>query len=224
KSAPFFGKCVYCEKFLLSGQFGDIEHFRPKNKVTDANDHIVQVLVNGEVTPHPGYYWLAYDWRNLVPSCCLCNKINHRSEGSRLIGKGTRFPVAGQYASAPGEEANELPLLILPTLDDPTDHIEVTETGVLKWKTDRGKATISILGLNERSLPDERREIYRNTRLKVAALFYAGLNSDTETQNRFEAEFANVKAGKVEFSLVARQAMRDQRPVIEHQMKVVSLE
>jgi hypothetical protein len=39
-------KCCFCEAIAIES--ADVEHFRPKGKVTGA-------------TSHPGYYWLAYD-------------------------------------------------------------------------------------------------------------------------------------------------------------------
>ena len=32
---------------------------------------------------HPGYFWLAYNWKNLLPSCQNCNTYG---------GKGVQFP------------------------------------------------------------------------------------------------------------------------------------
>jgi hypothetical protein len=148
----------------------------------------------------------------------LCNTLGHRSEGSRLIGKGIRFPVLGQYATAPGEEVPEQPLLLLPTVDDPGDHIEVTETGVLKWITDRGKATIELLGLNERGLPDERRNVYKNTRLKLAASLHSlALGDTTSTLDSLKAEAQEIRAGRVEFSAVARRAIKDGWSAVDDQ-------
>src|SRR6266567_3958956 len=73
----FNDKCAYCER-LISGYYGDAEHFRPKGAV-NCNDGAGELVkpsgqipdpANGDVLemPHPGYFWLAYDWRNLVPS------------------------------------------------------------------------------------------------------------------------------------------------------------
>ncbi|MEZ5007772.1 MAG: hypothetical protein R2753_06420 [Chitinophagales bacterium] len=50
-------KCCYCEKPIDKG---DLEHYRPK-KGWKQN--------NGAAMTKPGYYWLAYRWRNLLLSC-----------------------------------------------------------------------------------------------------------------------------------------------------------
>src|SRR5215213_1418661 len=73
----FKGKCAYCDSQITVTSFGDAEHFRPKGRVTiKKNGKEEIVMVNGE--PHPGYYWLAYDWRNLFPACQRCNSNRGR--------------------------------------------------------------------------------------------------------------------------------------------------
>src|SRR6266478_5588143 len=47
----FHEKCAFCESPLLATGFGDFEHYRPKATVN-------------EDAKHPGYFWLAYDWKN----------------------------------------------------------------------------------------------------------------------------------------------------------------
>ena len=105
KDAPFYGKCAYCESYITDFQHGDIEHFRPKGGITDENDNQVVLKddrgnptldATGEPKPHPGYYWLAYNWQNLLPSCAICNQPS--SAGSKKIGKHNRFPVGGNHA------------------------------------------------------------------------------------------------------------------------------
>jgi hypothetical protein len=57
----FCDKCAYCESKITPGFAWEVEHFRPKKSVAERPDH-------------PGYYWLAYEWTNLLPSCTLCNQ------------------------------------------------------------------------------------------------------------------------------------------------------
>ena len=64
--APLFElyryKCAYCEgNFQHSEAALEIDHYRPKSKVTG--------------TDHVGYYWLAYEWSNLLPACKTCKWI-----------------------------------------------------------------------------------------------------------------------------------------------------
>lgn len=68
-------KCAFCESKKFTP---DVEHFRPKKRVTS-------------VKGHQGYYWLAYEWTNLIPCCSDCNKIKLNSfpinnETNRVFG------------------------------------------------------------------------------------------------------------------------------------------
>ena len=59
--ALFGRKCAYCE-ISIARMDWDIEHFRPKGRIAEREED------------HPGYYWLAYTWENLFPSCTWCNQ------------------------------------------------------------------------------------------------------------------------------------------------------
>lgn len=59
-----FGKCAYCETYILHISHGDVEHFRPKSEYSSDP---------GEDTAQ-GYFWLAYDWDNLFLACPICNE------------------------------------------------------------------------------------------------------------------------------------------------------
>ena len=64
----FKRKCAYCEHPLQRFDW-EVEHFRPHGAVQEEPDH-------------PGYYWLAYHFDNLFPSCIWCNqKRNRRQRG-----------------------------------------------------------------------------------------------------------------------------------------------
>lgn len=170
-SGPFFGKCAYCEQTVSNNQNqpGDVEHFRPKGKVCNIDNEVVIVRVGDEEVNHPGYYWLAYEWTNLLPSCAACNrrlKVPHRSNS--YTGKGMRFPVTSEYAVYPGEEAHENCLLINPCAVDPAKHLEFDkDTGVLNPISKSGDVTEKILGLNQRNLPTERKKAHDNARAKL---------------------------------------------------------
>src|SRR5712691_15858 len=99
-SGPFHGKCAYCESFIAADQPGDLDHFRPKGKVTNSDHQSIMIQdEQGHAMPHPGYYWLAYDWRNLLPSCEDCNRPSTQKTGGQLIGKWDQFPVKGIRAT-----------------------------------------------------------------------------------------------------------------------------
>jgi hypothetical protein len=112
----FHGKCAYCESLIDANQPGDLEHFRPKKAVTDFAGKSEMVDDDGTIKAHPGYYWLAYDWRNLLPACWLCNSVSTQKTAGKRTGKGNYFPVQRFRAINPGDEAKEEPLLINPAL------------------------------------------------------------------------------------------------------------
>lgn len=205
---PFYGKCAYCEVPIRDYQHGDVEHFRPKAGISDENGQTVYLLdeegqtlvdADGKPVEHPGYYWLAYEWTNLLPSCVKCNQTDVRQE--TRVGKHTRFPVKGRHAQQPAEVAQEEPLLINPLSDkeddDPKYHLLVdTKTGLMAHRTARGKACIDILGLNLRDqLIDDRRKACRE-----AELLWTRLRHDPAASAETLKEIAAIRRGEKPFS------------------------
>ena len=132
----FQGKCVYCETRISAVSEAHVDHFRPKSGVD-------------EDSSHPGYYWLAYDWNNMLLACPTCD-----------FNKRNRFPVSGRRAMLLNDSlGDEKPLLLNPCEDYPDEHLIFDlQTGCLQNKTDRGVVTIEILGLNREGLVRERKE------------------------------------------------------------------
>ncbi len=160
-------KCAYCESYEPEPE---IEHYRPKKRVSEDKTHI-------------GYYWLCYEWTNLLPACHDCNKAGV---------KGNRFPIEGIRKYAPKFLSNnrdidliqneltdsylveEKPLFLNPEIPDfdPFFYFEFDETGVFKAKQQIGtfeyrqaEETIDIVQLN-------RDKLYLNYRkVKIEELF-----------------------------------------------------
>lgn len=122
-------KCCYCEVVISAGFHGDVEHYRPKKGVT-------------EDPAHGGYWWLAYEWSNLLLSCDCCNRT-HKKNHFPLSASGIRSKTTTDNLML------EEPLLLDPTVDEPNEHIGYREH-VLFPKTERGKATIEKVGLNRK--------------------------------------------------------------------------
>ncbi|OBS12886.1 hypothetical protein ATE49_03465 [Elizabethkingia miricola] len=155
-SIAYHNKCAYCERICKA----DIEHYRPKKGVNE--DGL-----------HPGYYWLCYEWTNLIPSCITCNR-----EGA----KHNKFPVIGPRVLAPVLLAdgninlalskagvdpllNERPYLLHPEVDHPEDYFEFEidpdGEGIRINGIDdegRGNATIRICLLNRLEIKLDRVE------------------------------------------------------------------
>lgn len=147
----FHGKCAYCEVKVTAGAFGDAEHYRPKGNVT-TSDGYTKRRVQAGGSEHGGYFWLAYDWRNLLPACTRCNNA-----------KSDQFEIEGAYVVDPSPDtptlnATERPVLIYPYEEDPSQYLRFGKNGVVTAidGNSRGEATIRILGLNRPDLTDER--------------------------------------------------------------------
>lgn len=166
-SELFLGKCAYCESTSVAVAPYDVEHFRPKGKVE-------------ECPGHPGYWWLAASWTNLLLSCIDCNR--HRghtsfqvgatleenlSRRSKVSGKGNSFPILGlNYAQGEADDVDtEVPALIDPTRTDPSDHLTWVYTDDISLIAPRshggapdvrGLATMHVFGLNRQGLVERR--------------------------------------------------------------------
>jgi uncharacterized protein (TIGR02646 family) len=137
------GKCCYCEAYLLHVGYGDVEHYRPKNGFKQATTEAQ--------LGKPGYYWLAYDWDNLLFVCDRCNRGHKRNY----------FPLRnpnGRVRSHHTSIGQEQPLLLHPAFQNPEPHIEFRK-GVAKGKTPQGRATIRMCGLN-RPKTREHRQVH----------------------------------------------------------------
>lgn len=213
---PFHGKCAYCEQKIFGDQRGDIEHFRPKNAVKDETNSRVTRVIDGRVEEHPGYYWLAYCWKNLLPSCLLCNQLATDKSSGRSTGKGNKFPVKVFRAWRKGDEDQEEPLLLHPAFDHPGEHLEVDEYGILQPRTERGKMCVDIFGLNDRGLPDDRRRKYEDVKQKVQLLARAAAhNADSAETKDLLVQLIHIKKGYGEFTLSARKAIVDAKSCVE---------
>jgi uncharacterized protein (TIGR02646 family) len=136
------GKCCFCERKILAGDPGHIEHYRPKNGYKQ--DDISKLR-------KPGYYWLAYDFNNLYLSCYRCNSTYKRNffpllnEANRALCHRNRI-------------SNEIPLIINPS-SDPSVHLIFKSEIIKPIKNSLyGKETIKRTGLNRKALADERLE------------------------------------------------------------------
>lgn len=137
----FKDKCAYCESRLGVIAPGDIENFRPKAGARG--------LSSQEYAPMH-YWWLAFEWENLLIACQLCNR--HKKDYFPLEKENLRARIGAMGSELIGERA----LLIDPTLEDSSEHLKFDINGEVKELSKRGKVTIEILGLNRMSLIQRR--------------------------------------------------------------------
>jgi uncharacterized protein (TIGR02646 family) len=126
----FNGNCAYCESKGNHLMTLHIEHFRPKGGIKSIPKK-----------EHPGYYWLAADWNNLMLSCENCNqrKVYVLANGSgKTLGKGTYFGILDENFRLKYDESCTLEepyrLLLNPTLDPVEDYIDYEPDGTIKPK------------------------------------------------------------------------------------------
>ena len=147
-------KCAYCETRNPTSH-DVVEHFRPKNGWRQKR---------GDLLQRPEYFWLSYDWENLVFACDRCNDAGH---------KQNLFPLANPLRRATPARPHTLgeqPLLLNPYTSDPERHIEWNrDVPRARNRSRRGRTTIEVFGLTRDGLlMDERRDYLAKVERVVA--------------------------------------------------------
>jgi len=136
-------KCAFCESKVRAIAYGDVEHFRPKAACRQNPE---------DELGRPGYYWLAYQWSNLLFSCQICNQQR----------KKNLFPLRNPSRRATSHHDDlsiEKPLLIDPTEVTPELHIGFRgEVAFPRGGRQLARVTIEVLGLNRPALLEKRRD------------------------------------------------------------------
>ncbi len=173
-------KCAYCECKIDAGATLQVDHYRPKKGL--ANDE-----------SHPGYYWLAYEWSNLLLCCPICNRK-----------KSNQFPVTGARVDEPQANraewrvdseslSEEKPQLINPELDDPAEHLSFSPNGEIRCKSGAaGLETINVCQLDREPLIIDRKKMIDRFRSdiknQVRILIEQCKEGAFETKNGFQYE------------------------------------
>lgn len=137
-----FGKLCWYSDCKLVGQYGDVDHFRPKSRSID---------YEGKVILDSGYWWLAYDYKNYRLSCQVVNRRNQQG------GKVDYFPLKNTPIIARDKVQinKEEPLLLDPCNLEDTKLIGYREGGIIvsesdeKWDRERVEKSTKIYNLNE---------------------------------------------------------------------------
>lgn len=151
-------KCAYCEAEYTNL---DVDHYRPKASVNDG----------GKDLDHPGYYWLCYEWSNLIYVCKFCNQDH----------KKTKFPISGvrlepndwntgKHQQVRYTNLEKLRELESPLLLNPEEHDFIPGT-YLKYDRDgfphgvdpekRGQTTIEVCKLDREDLVKKKNKLLR---------------------------------------------------------------
>ncbi len=152
-SELYNNKCAFCETDPTVSSYWEVEHYRPKGKID-------------KEPKHKGYYWLAYEWSNLLYACKKCN-----------IKKATKFPITGirvkkhpeisgkpdfsKFKANSIDLENEKPLILNPEKDDfnPSKHFQINKDGEMIGLTEKGVTTIEICDLNRFDLCVKRKKV-----------------------------------------------------------------
>lgn len=176
-------KCAYCERICKA----DIEHYRPKKRVDEDKEH-------------PGYYWLCYEWTNLLPACITCNRDGAKHSHFPILGRRVTKPpvlddntlVLEACKAANSPLADEKPYLLHPEVDHPEKYLafELDQhgEGIRLTGIDpdgRGNETIQICKLNRREVTLDRVErVIDEFKDAVHCLFFQ-LQADEVTETGF---------------------------------------
>jgi hypothetical protein len=204
----FHNKCAYCES-PLTMKSCDVEHFRPKGRVSTENNKPVGRTVGGKFEKHPGYYWLAYDWGNLLPSCVSCNRFGE------AYGKWDRFPVRGQHAFEPGQEQFEEPLLINPWWQCPDRHFIFASNGAIAGMTEEGKKCVEIFGLKRDPLLEGRKTAWMQARGAIKSMFEAINYRALDEVRQHKADVDAYLQGRKPYSAAGRASIFQYKKEIE---------
>jgi len=149
----YHGKCAFCNQ-IPKGSPLQVEHFRPKNGVMN------------EV--HSGYYWLGYEWTNLLYACGNCN--SKKNTNFPILPGGLRI-ICPTWINVNQFELNDCLItssclknerhtLINPEIDNPEEHLFYEADGKIAHLDTRGEVSIRMYNLN-------RDELYLDGRKKI---------------------------------------------------------
>jgi uncharacterized protein (TIGR02646 family) len=199
----FYRKCAYCEAGGLLQFAWDVEHFRPKGRVAEDPNH-------------GGYYWLAYTWTNLFPSCPTCNQ---RRKDKRTYadpstgqseGKLDQFPLlAGSLrAAGPNDDiSNERPAILNPCTEDPSNHLRLGADGKLRPAPNSalGAKSISVFALNRTRACVDREEALR----KIAHFVRTAIQRGIASNEALDIALEVMEDPRIAYSFVAKEVRRD---------------
>ena len=186
-------KCAICER--NRGTELQVDHYRPKK----TRDNKSELKYN-----QPGYYWLAYEWSNLIPLCSYCNLNKSNKFPLSTWDETTRISSHINVSNIIGFNSNSLswlqtyekPLMINPEFEtNPEKHFSFHIDGRIIGRTSEGTETINICKLNRKDLKRERIQIrftYVNG-IKSALNDYDTNNDFAELKGELKGIFKRIK-------------------------------
>ncbi len=205
------GKCWYCES-IQDRSDNAVDHFRPKNSVIEA-------------TGHPGYWWLAFDWKNFRYSCTFCNSKRRDVVGGTEGGKQDHFPI---IPPPPHARSNTDPpdraKLLDPTNDNDTKLLTFLPNGLPhpvrrdRVSVNRVEESVRLYHLDHVILVRKRKRIADDISQHVNNANIANTSGDDANYRFHKKEIIKCVRAKAEYSTAARvylQAYRNYQWVDE---------
>lgn len=200
----FHGKCGYCETKIEYPDLGTVDRYRPNNGVRDQNEYYEDL-----------YWWLAFEWDNLVYSCKECNQF-----------KGNYFPIKGRRALNENDDhVSEHRMLLHPYLDEPENHLryEYNEHGRIDALTEEGNQTIELLRLNRTDLIEGRQRARKVLLDEIEALIN-GSQVENEALKRRLANIYELEDPGIEFLSYKKWVLHNELETMPFLGQILNLE
>lgn len=216
------GCCWYCNVRQVRSDM-PVDHFRPKGRVAEECTE-TQDPGTGKVVKqwtHPGYWWLAFDWRNFRISCTFCNSKRIDCDGGSEGGKQDHFPLKDGSLRARSQNDDhgleQVALLDPCRVEDPSllsfrqdgypvpTHDEVLDP----WSNERARCSIRHYHLDHGDLVRDRKDLW----LRVDNLVDAGNRAAAANQplDAVKSELLGLLKATSSLARVARLAVRGRR-------------
>lgn len=193
----FGEKCWYSE-CAIDGDFGDVDHFRPKNKSTDES---------GVVILKDGYWWLAYDYNNYRLSCAKCNRP------SKPGGKIDIFPIKAGTSAAVYPNSNDENILLDPCKEEDCDLIDCNNIGMIIPITSdvykRQRVETSVLVYNLDKFNSGRKRIKLLSLITIMQYGIQYVNNDAKGMKLTMMTIKKIVDPKAPFSSFARKCIQN---------------
>ncbi|HNI43367.1 MAG TPA: HNH endonuclease [Chitinophagales bacterium] len=159
----YHNKCAFCETSLTDNKGANqftVEHFRPKTH----------------------YFWLGYEWTNLMPTCWTCN--NHKENKFQILDKRKKatlplLPCGNLNLDECNAHCQNLLAenadLLHPEIEDPMDFLQFSKEKIgffVEGTTAHRRAnyTINLCKLNRTALAiEQRKKIYDTVLASIEA-------------------------------------------------------
>ncbi len=165
---------------ILTQQSADAKIYKADNEVLDKLKHIYnnkcaycETITDNptidEYRPRTHYYWLVYEWSNLVLSCKKCKTA--KADNFPLSDEKKRISEPNidrtQWRADSKIARDEMPILLMPEIDVPDEHLAFYPDGRCYPLTERGKINIEILKLNNNTFVTARTKILNDLIIKL---------------------------------------------------------